>query len=71
MADVSIDPAHTAGLSMDLQAGVVSVSVKAPDFIGRVQNVLVAFQRTRRPPARTDPVARRRSGGDNAARCMR
>jgi nicotinamidase-related amidase len=46
MADLTVDAAHTAVLSMDLQAGVVSVYVKDDRFVARVKQLLDSARRT-------------------------
>jgi nicotinamidase-related amidase len=45
VADLTVDVAHAAVLSMDLQAGVVSVYVKDDGFVSRVAQVLASARR--------------------------
>jgi nicotinamidase-related amidase len=45
VADLAVDRAHTAVLSMDLQAGVVSVYVKEDGFVARVRRLLESARR--------------------------
>jgi nicotinamidase-related amidase len=44
-ADITLDPAHTAVLSMDLQAGVVSVYVKDDGLLARAADVIASGRR--------------------------
>jgi len=45
VTDLTVEVAHTAVLSMDLQAGVVSVYVKEDGFVARVQRLLASARR--------------------------